>query len=140
MDRNSASCPERAIRIFDIMALAVMCLAVFAIVSGAESVDAVSTGDFERSWADLLLAIVAPLFIVGTLWFEKRRRGADEDEYLRRLISGAAAAGVFLTICLWIGWDLLAQSWVRPPSGEQVIGVLLVSVALAYGWLRVRSA
>lgn len=140
MNRQRASCPERAIRIFDFMALAVMCMAVYAIVAGATREYAAGVVQFERSWGDLVLALVAPSFLIALFWFEKRRRGAEEDEYLRGLISCAAATGVFLTTCLWVGWDILAQSWVLPPSGKQVIGILLTSVALAYGWARVRSA
>ena len=137
MEPDRISCPERAIRVFDFMALAVVAMAVFAILRGGDGT-AAAAAEFESSWSDLLLAIVTASFLVAMLWIVQRRR-SGEDEYLRRLIGFAASTGVFFTIVVWVGWELLANSWVTAPSGEQVIGVLLACTALAYGWSRLRS-
>ena len=137
MDGERKSCPERALWAFDLMALAVVALAVFALARGGGEM--ATTAPLNRSWGDLALGIAAPGFMIATMWFG-RRRGSGEDEYVKRMISFATATGIFLTLCIWVGWDILAQSWVLGPTGGQIVGILLVSTALAYGWARLRGA
>ena len=133
------SCPQWAMRIYDAMAAAMIVFAALAVATGGGAPEPAPAG-FDRDWADLWLAAMFPALLLFSLWLGRRKRIRDYDEYLGRLIGHAAGIGVMATVLAWSSWTILAQSWVAPPTAEQLIGVLLGSSALSYAVARLRDS
>lgn len=139
VDSVRANCPEWALRIYDILAPLAVVAAAYMLVSASnpEVVEAART--LERSWRDFAVAAVLPAALLATRWLSRRHGRRDEDEYLRRLIGHASVTGVIVTIVTWATWDVLAPSWVNPPTSDQIVAVLIGISALAYGAARLRG-
>lgn len=139
-DRTApSSCPQWAMRVYDGMAVVMLAFAGLALATGGGAPEPVSAGS-ERAWADVALAAMFPALLLFSLWLGRRRGIRDYDEYLHRLIGGAAGIGVMTTVLAWSSWTILAGSWVAPPTAEQLIGVLLGSSALGYAVARLRDS
>ena len=139
-DRAAPSrCPQWAMRIYDAMAAVMLVIAGFSLATGGGAPEPAAAG-FDRDWADLWLAAMFPAMLLFSLWLGRRKRLRDYDEYLARLIGHAAGIGVMTTVLAWSSWTILAQSWVAPPTAEQLIGVLIGSSALGYAVARLRDS
>ena len=132
-------CPQWAMRLYDAMAALMVAFAGFALATGGGPPDPAPAG-FDRDWADLWLAAMFPALLLFSLWLGRRKRIRDYDEYLARLIGHAAGIGLMTTVLAWSSWTILAQSWVAPPTAEQLIGVLIGSSALGYAVARLRDS
>jgi hypothetical protein len=136
---DRVTCPEWALRIYDGLAVLMLAAGIFLVLTAGGAAAPPDAGELERAWTDLAGALFLPAVLLFSIWLGRRRKRREEDEYLRRLVGHAAAVGLLATIVGWASWDMLANSWVRTPSSDQLIGLLIGSSALAYGLARLRG-